>query len=232
MQSNKKPSKTESPDVQANGQAMDTGHTEAAQPGTVPIGGSPLKSRIDPAAIVVDWDTEGVADEDDKGPAAKWSRPPKDNFVRAHPDWATGVYLLDCRSSSGFEAEYVLSKEVAAQLIEEDEPVTAARVFLLATRDGGLLFWPVRLGDPTEQQRPTDHITTALAAVEEARHKWVKIAWRWRKTINGWRTRAARIDIPDPAWPEDPLALFLETVSDRFINDPNDQVILRYLGKA
>jgi hypothetical protein len=152
--------------------------------------------------------------------------------VRAHPDWSIGVYLLDCRGSSGFEAEYVLSRDVGAQLIEEDEPITAAKVFLLAVRDGGFLFWPVKLGDPTAEQRPSDHIKTALAAIEEARHKWVKIAWRWRKTINGWRARAARIDIPDPPWPEDPLALFLETVSDRFIDKADDQVILRYLGKA
>jgi hypothetical protein len=198
----------------------------------VPLAEPVLRSRIDPASIMVDWDVEGLVEDDDQGSAARWSRPPKDNFVRAHPSWSIGVYILDCRASLGLGAEYVLSKEVARRLIEEDEPVAAAQVYLLVDRDGGYLFWPVKLGDPSEQQKPSDHIKTAMAAIERARREWVKIYWRSRKGFNGWRARAASIVLPDPAWPEDPMDLFLQAVSDRHIKDPNDQVIRKYLGEA
>jgi hypothetical protein len=180
----------------------------------------------------VDWDVEGLADDEDKGLAAKWSRPPRDSFVRAHPTWTAGVYLLDCRESLGLGAEYVLSREVALRLAEEDEPVSSAQMYLLANRDGGLLFWPLKLGDPTEQRKPSDHVKTATAAIERARREWVKIVWRSRKGINGWRTRAARIELPEPVWPDDPMVLFLDVASDRYIDNPVDPVIHKYLGEV
>jgi hypothetical protein len=195
--------------------------------------GTSLRSRIDPASIAVDWDIEALADEHEEGLDAKWSRPPKDNFVRAHPTWTTGVYLLDCRDSLGIGAEYVLTRDVAHRVIEEDEPIGRAQVYLLADRDGGFRYWPVKLGDAGEPQtKPSDHIKTAMAAIERARHEWVKIAWRSRTGVNGWRVRKARIAIPEPTFPDDPMALFLQVVSDRYIDDPNDKVILKYLGEA
>jgi hypothetical protein len=221
---------------QADGKAASIGQgNEPDSPPVIesaPIPGPSLRSRIDPASIVVDWDVEDLVDEDEKGPVAKWSRPPRDNFVRAHLTWTTGVYLLDCRESLGLGAEYVLARDVARRLMDEDEPVAAAQVYHLTTRDGGYLYWPVKLGDPAEQQKPSDHIKTAMAAIERARHEWVKITWRSRKGVNGWRTRAARIELPEPVWPEDPMALFLQVVSDRYIDDPNDAVIRKYLGEA
>jgi hypothetical protein len=209
------------------------GRIDPATGGIPPTAGPTLRSRIDPASIAVDWDVEALADEHEEGLDAKWGRPPRDNFVRAHPTWTTGVYLLDCRDSLGIGAEYVLAKDVARRVIEEDEPVGMVQVYLLTDRDGGLRYWPVKLGDASEPQtKPSDHVKTAMAAVERARHEWVKIAWRSRKSVNGWRARKARIDIPEPTWPDDPMALFLQVVGDRYIDDPNDPVILKYLGEA
>jgi hypothetical protein len=34
-----------------------------------------------------------------------------------------------------------------------------------------------------------------------------------------------------PDWPEDPRDLFLKTIADRYIHDPEDPVILEYLGE-
>jgi hypothetical protein len=192
-----------------------------------------LLSRIDPADITVDWDVEAIADEHEQGPGAIWGRPPKDNFVRVHPTWTAGVYLLDCRDSLGIGAEYVLTRDVARRVIEGDEPVGKAQVYLLTDRDGGLRYWPVKLGDAADvQAKPSDHIKTALAAIEQAKGAWVKIVWRSRKGLNGWRARKARIDLPEPIWPDDPMTLFLQVVADRRIDDPDDLVILKYLGEA
>jgi hypothetical protein len=192
---------------------------------------SSLKSRIDPADILVDWDT-GLTDEEDSGLGAKWGKPPKDNFVRAHPTWSAGAYYLDCTDSSGLGAEYLLSRPVARRLEEEDEPAVAVKIFLLINRDGGFIFWAVKLGDLTAQQKPSEYVKSALQAVEAARQKWVKIRWQSRRSINGYRTRAAQVEIPDPTWPGDIENLFLEAVSDRFISDPADKVIQRFLGEA
>jgi hypothetical protein len=40
------------------------------------------------------------------------------------------------------------------------------------------------------------------------------------------------VEIPDLTWPVDPTALFLETISDRFIDSIDHPVIQRFLGKA
>jgi hypothetical protein len=215
-------------DMSSNGKAT---HDDQADGAAATCSKLPLRTRIDPADIFCDWNTEGMTDEDDTGLDAKWGKPPKDNFVRAHPTWSCGAYLLDCSNSSGIGAEYVLSKEVAHKLADEDEPATAVKVFLLVNRDGGYVFWPVKLGDPTEQQKPSDYLKTALRAVEEARHKWVKIRWSSRKGFNGYRVRTGRVELPDPVWPDDIQALFLDVVSDRYINDPADKVVQRYLGE-
>jgi hypothetical protein len=223
-------------DVQTSGQTTSDGQGNSQEgPTTIdaaPIAGPSIRSRIDPASIMVDWNVEGLVEEDDQGPVARWGRPPRDNFVRAHPTWTTGVYLLDCQDSLGLGAEFVLGKKVAHRLIEEDEPVSAAQVYLMMMRNGGFRFWPVKLGDPSAQQKPSEYVKTAMAAIERARREWVKITWRSGKGVNGWRTRAARIELPEPGWPEDPMALFLQVVSDRYIDDPNDPVIRKYLGEA
>jgi hypothetical protein len=140
--------------------------------------------------------------------------------------------LLDCSDSLGLGSEFVLSKAAAHRVIEEDEPIARVTVYLLVDRDGGLRFWPVKLGDARELPgKPSDYVKSAHKAVEEARQGWVKIIWRSRKGANCWRTRPARIKIPDPAWPEDPRAVFLRTIDDRFIDDPDDKIIRRFLGE-
>ena len=189
-----------------------------------------LKSRIDPSSIVVDWDVAAVEAETDHGPEAVFGRPRKDGFVRAHPAWSTGVYLIDCRSAVGFGAEYVLAHAVAKALLLEDQPVVAAQIHLLAVHGGGWIFWPLKLGDPTEVRKPAQHVTSALAALAEARKEWVKIFWRNGRT-SGWRWKPAKARLDDPTWPEDPLTLFLETIADRFIDSLADPVIKAYLGE-
>jgi hypothetical protein len=212
-----------------------TGRAEtAAAFNPTTLTGSTLKTRIDPASIAVDWDAEGLAEDEDQAPGATWSRPPKDNFVRVHPTWTMGVFLLDCRASQGLDAEYILAREVARRVMEAGEPVTAAQVYLLIDRDGGLRYWAVKLGEAplAQTQKPSDYVKTARAAVERARREWIKITWQSRAGFNGWRTRAAKVEIPDPVWPADPAQCFFDVVSDRWIADPQDDLIRKYLGEA
>jgi hypothetical protein len=88
------------------------------------------------------------------------------------------------------------------------------------------------MGNAADPPKPSDHVTTARAALERAKSEWVNVAWHWRKTKNGWRARAAKVEIPEPTWPEDPTGLFLQTIGDRYVDDPQDEVIRRYLGEA
>jgi hypothetical protein len=204
-------------------------HAGQASPAPVPQDGPTLQTRINPEDLLCDWDQEALTAEDE-GLAAKWGKPPADNFVRAHPTWSGGCYLLDCTSSHGMEAEYIVARAVAHRLEEEDEPAKAIEVYLLADRDGGFIFWAIKLGDLT-RQKPSDFLRSAKRAIVEARQKWVKIRWNDRRGVKGYRTRPARIEILDPVWPDDPQALFLETVANRYISDPTDQIIRRYLGE-
>jgi hypothetical protein len=197
-----------------------------------PISRPELLSRIDPADIAVDWETEAFTDEEDKKPAARWGSPPKDSFVRVHLSWSMGVYLLDCRKTGGLDSEFVLHKDVARRLVDDDLPIGSAQVYLLFDRDGGLTFWPVRMGDPGEPKDPSDYVKAAMMAIEKGRQDWVKIYWRKRKGANGWKARTARVQLGDPEFPTDPTALFLEVIADRYIRDPNDQRILKYIGEA
>jgi hypothetical protein len=215
----------------------ENGRIDPATIGTTTTGPGPgpdpeLKSRIDPASIAVDWEVEAYTDEEDRKPAARWGSPPKDNFVRAHPTWKFGVYLLDCRESAGLDAEYVLGKAVARRLVDADEPLRSADVYLLCDRDGGFTFWPVRLGDPGQPRDLSGPVRSALQAVEQARRGWAKVYWRSRSGSMGWRARAAKVALDEPAWPEDPTALFLELIAARYIGDPADQRILKYIGEA
>jgi hypothetical protein len=204
------------------------GEASAGAPGEPTPG---LRCRIDPGEFLVDWDTEAIADPDDAGPDARLRKPPRSDFLRAHPNFKIGTYLIDLSDSHGMDAVYVLSRKVADVLLDEDEAVQAADIFLLAAREGGYVFWPVKYGNPTEPRRPSAYVRTALAAVQAARERWVKIRWRGRGQDAGYRFRNARAKIAEPVWPPDPLALFREAVADHYIDDVNDPVIRRLLGE-
>jgi hypothetical protein len=180
----------------------------------------------------MDWDTEGIADADDTGPDARLGKPPRSDFVRAHPTFKAGGYLLDLTDTFGMDAVYVLAIPVGETLLDEDEAVQAVEIYLLATREGGFIFWPVKLGDPREPRKPSSYLRTALAAVQAAREGWVKIRWRGNGQSAGYRARKPRIEIPEPVWPPDPMTLYLDTVKDHFIDDVNDPVIRKLLGEV
>jgi hypothetical protein len=228
------------PDPGSNGQAAeapaDIGSPTESKGDTSSLKG--LISRINPDDIAVDWEAEGLveADEDTARPA-RWGGPPKDNFIRAHASWSTGAYLLDRRTSHGKDAEYVLTKAVANWLLTEEgeeESVTAAQVYLLADRDGALIFWPVRMGLALELElrNPSDYVKSSKEAIARARGEWVKVVWRGAKGGMTWKVRAARVKLPEPTWPDDPMALYLRVIKDRYIDNPDDDVIQKHVGRS
>jgi hypothetical protein len=202
---------------------------------TIPIEEPALKTRINPADILIpDDELEELTETDDEGSKAKWSRPKRDTFYRAHPTWTAHIYVLDCRKSGGLDDEYILSRRAAKPVLASEVPPSLVEVYLLANRDNKFLFWPVSRGDALEaaNRDMPDHVQTAREAVAKARVDWVRIFWKGSKGDNGWFTRKAQVDLPDSSWPEDVQALFFETVHKRYIDDPDDQRILRYLGRA
>jgi hypothetical protein len=199
-----------------------------------------LRSRINPDDLTVDWEAEGMDEagrDEEEDDLPYWGGPPPDNFVWAHPSWSKGVFLLDNRKTGGRDAEYVLSKPVARHLMKkEDELVKAATVYPLMTRDGDLIFWPLRLGNAAEvaMRNPSRHVTTGKEAIVKARLAPHKITWRGGekgKGGGGWRARPASVVLPAPVWPEDLEGLFMRTIKDRYISDLNDKTIRRFTGK-
>jgi hypothetical protein len=190
---------------------------------------SGLESQVDPSGVFSNWDTEAFSGPDESGPKGHWGKPPKDNFVRVHPTWRRDVGIVDCKRSIGLDAEYIVTPRVVQALVDLDEDVSKARVFALMDRDGGLIFWAVKFGLATDlvEQKSSDYVKSANAAIERGKSEWIKIVWR----IKAYRTRPARGDLPEPQWPEDLTAIFIETVKERLIDDPKDPVIQKYIGE-
>jgi hypothetical protein len=229
-----RPDRVKSPPPPSPSNAGDTGGPEPVGGGqAVPTAPSPgLKSRIDPKDLLVDWDTDGIADADDTGPDARLGKPPRSDFVRAHPTFKVGAHLLDVTDTYGMDAVYILSRPVAEKLLDEDEAIQAVDIYLLVARGGGYVFWPIKLGDPTGPRKPSPYVRAVTAAVEAAREGWTRIYWKGSGQNAGYRTRSTRTEVPDPAWPPDPMALYLDTVKDHYIDDINDPLIRKLRGEV
>jgi hypothetical protein len=222
---------TTGPDDNNNGAV--TGTTAApVVPDTLPVAPS-LKYRIDLAEFAAKPSSLELSGEEEGGSKAKWEGAPATTFVRAHSVWMKDVYTLDCRKTDGIDAEYVLSFAAANRMLDDEDEVDTPRVVRvvpLVDRDGIIRFWPIRMGPPGGLQRPGEHVKTAMQAVARAREGWVKITWK--SAAAGYRTKAARVAIPDPVWPPDLDDAFAEAVRERYINDPNHKIILKCLGEA
>jgi hypothetical protein len=191
---------------------------------------SGLESKVDPSGVFSDWDTEAFASPDESGPEGRWGKPPKENFVKVHKTWRRDVGILDCTQSLGLDAEFIVTPRVVQALVDLDETVSKARVFALMDRDQRLIFWAVRFGLATDllEKKPSEYVKSATAAIERGKSEWIKIIWR----TGGYRTRPARGDLPEPQWPDDLDAVFLEAVKDRLIDDPKHVVIQTYIGET
>jgi hypothetical protein len=166
--------------------------------------------------LLVDWDTEAIADTTHQKPIAVLSRPSRDDVYRACQGFKIAVFLLNLENVA-----YVLAPPTAKRFLNEGWAVRSADIFLLATPERKFLFWAVRHGNPSRPHKSNSRIRSAIAAVKLAEQFWVHISWERNGPSGRYLARRADTQPPDLQWPTDPRDLFLRTIENRCIPNVN-----------
>lgn len=180
---------------------------------------------VDLEKIRVSQDFDAMADVLKVVTVVPVNRPSKQTFFRIHPDesWTLTTYIIQ------FEQEqetYIIVPEVAPHAHQ----VAAKKVIYTGiTRSGDLFLCPVALPDSSGKWNQWHR--SLMAAMEQAKHKWIKIVSN--RAGGKYETFVAEGDIPDPEWPDDVTFNDLITIAfeDRIIDSPNHPVLLKLKGK-
>lgn len=122
---------------------------------------------------------------------------------------------------------YIVVPALAATLGEQ--LAVRKSLVLCITRQGALFLWPIRL--PDSAGRNDEWSKTALAAAENARIRWTRIATEM--SVRGYIVSEPMVEIPDPVWPDLIMAECMRLAfKDRIIRDENHPIIQRILGRV
>jgi hypothetical protein len=154
-------------------------------------------------------------------------RPPKQAFVRVHPDPAMRIEILLIKVDEDGEF-YLVRPGIAHELPD-------AKVFELypwITRQGGIGLWPV--GGPGPDGKINAWHVSARRACHELMKRWGQVRTEGRGSSGGYIVEAARAPYPDPVWPENvDLDRVLELAfEDRDLDSLDHPVVQKLLGTA
>jgi hypothetical protein len=150
-------------------------------------------------------------------------KPNRHEFVRVRPgeDWRleTGVFEDKVNKDT-----YLVAPALWPELAGEVRPVC---LFLAVTKQGDIFLWPCKL--PAADGRSNTWNESALAAVQRAQQRWVRIAANMGAGM--YDVFEAAGELADPVWPE---LTFAETLRlcfrDRFIQGVEHPVIQALRG--
>src|SRR3954451_7335781 len=154
------------------------------------------------------------------------SKPPKQEFIRVHPELelTVGAIELKDESDGGF---YVVTSPMMASLGEEAKGYSL-RPYI--NRTGTLRLWPIRLPDP--DGRVNEWHRTAAIAASFATTRWVRVTAN--RNLGGYEVFEATHQPPAPEWPELSLADMLRLAfrsQGRVIEDADHPVMKQLLGQ-
>jgi hypothetical protein len=154
-------------------------------------------------------------------------KPSKEWFVRVHPDPAYRIETKVLELKEDRET-YIVGPSLRPEL--ESEPTVSSRLLIAAiSRQGTLFVWPIRLPGP--DGKLDDWSRSALAAAEEARARWVRIAADMQ--LGAYDVTVATGRVVEPDWPD---LTFQEIIKiafrDRVITDWDHPVLRRLRGEA
>ena len=134
---------------------------------------------------------------------------------------------------SATRTEVVAKKALALLRLPENDDVQLFRCRLTVCfgRDVGLFLWPVRLPQEGKENQSDEWGRSALRICKIAEDTWVKM---WGKRGGKQYSHRPAPDIrTTPPWPEGVTLDELATLGfeGRYIEDPDDPVIRRLLGK-
>jgi hypothetical protein len=192
----------------------------------------PIEDKIEPIEDLDEYDPEKLRLKSNlEASVAKTviltlsvrSNPPKQDFVRTHPTLRLDVALLELKEEREF---YLVRPEMYAELAEE---IISVRLYLTATRLGGIFLWAVRLPS-TDGRRDLWQASRENAAVA-AMTDWVRVIPNLAAGM--YDTRKAAIPLPEPEWPELSLSQLLKLAfGERDIRSVDHPIVRRLRGLA
>jgi hypothetical protein len=152
-------------------------------------------------------------------------RPSKQTFFRIHPDenWKLQTFVLEFEEH---QETYIVTRKVVAYV---SQVAVLKVIYAGITRSGDLFLCPVGL--PDANGKWNSWTKSLRAAMEIAKHKWVKIVSN--RGAGKYETFEAEGDIPEPEWPDDVTFEDLIDIAfeDRIIDTPDHPVLLKLRGK-
>jgi hypothetical protein len=135
-------------------------------------------------------------------------KPPRNVFFRANPDPGYTVTTKTLEMSTPEHKTkqwYWVPRHLWDAPVLREELVVV-RVFILKTNSDVLYLWPVKLFD--EEHGSFKWTQTALMAIEEAKHRYVKVVGDI--SYGGYVATVAERDHGEPKWPTEPLSKLVE----------------------
>ena len=148
-------------------------------------------------------------------------KPPKQAFVRVHPDLVLDAGLIDLRDDMDRETFLVLP-DLQADLAGEWAPY---RLYLGVTKQGAAFIWPVRL--PGDESRVISWYESAMEAAAMAKAEWIRVVPDMQ--VGGYTCYSAIGDLGDPAWPETPFPELLRIAFRGRVVDRTDHPLIGQL---
>jgi hypothetical protein len=151
--------------------------------------------ELDPEALRLDQNFVDVGGSKKLIDIIDIIKPPKQEFVRAHPDpnfsWIFGILEL-----KGEGEKFVVTPEVARVLGNEIYP---AQLTTAITRHEVLFAWEAKVPQADNSVASRWH-NSMFTAKEHARKQWVRVVAN--KRAGYYETRVAEMQPPDPVWPD------------------------------
>ena len=167
------------------------------------------------------------ATEEGEGYTIDVGRPDKQTFVQVHPQLAIGASILEAKTGSGVEGNYLIGKKMVGHRSLEGL-LRRAELRLMMKRFGGYLLVPVPILD---EQRNSWHVSLR-EAIRRAETEWIRIVAA-RGQGNYRIHKAGDLDaMPEPVWPNellDPQQLVRLAFGDERIVDNARHPLIKVL---
>jgi hypothetical protein len=187
---------------------------------------NPTPNPFDPAALRLDQsfaDTVGVKKHLMTVPVRK---PNRQDFVRVHPDPAyrlTPAAIIEVKED---REVYLVAPNMAQDLPGE---FAAATLFTAINRQGVLHLWPVKLPGPDGKYN--EWYRSAAEAAELAMNDWLRLTANM--SLGAYEVFEATGNLPEPEWPNIPLAEILQIAfKDRIVDRADHPLLQRLRGQV
>jgi hypothetical protein len=184
---------------------------------------------FDPAALRIESDFNTTVGLKKAVFTVRVRKPDKSWWSRAHPDpsFELPTAVIELRGERGGGETYLVAPALRAHLATE--PTLRPKLLVTAVNTQGELFlWEVNL---PRDDREDNWSKTALAALDLARRKWVRVAANM--SAGGYDCWEAAGNLPEPSWPDLSFREVLELAfKDKYIKALDHPILRRLRGEV